>query len=64
MSDEGFVDEYPCKCSGGDTCYIVRHPDASPPPSYTTRRKAESALKQYRKLGKAYNKEVYPLLED
>lgn len=39
--DKGYVQEYPCDCSEGSVCYIVRHPLVSPPMSFPTKKEAE-----------------------
>lgn len=32
----GYIQAYPCKCSGGDVCFIVRHPKIEVNPSFAT----------------------------
>jgi len=49
MKTEGYIDEYPCKCSGGDMCYIVRHPKESIDIGYPTKEQAERALEELNK---------------
>lgn len=46
MKTNGYIQEYPCKCSGGDMCYIVRHPDNTVDYSYTTRKEADRELEK------------------
>lgn len=48
MSSEGYVDDYPCRCGGGDICYIVRYPNEEVDISYPTRKEAEKALEELR----------------
>lgn len=44
---KGYIQEYPCKCSGGDICYIVRHPKTKDcPVGYPTKEKAERELER------------------
>ncbi len=45
---KGFVEDYPCKCSGGDMCYVVRYPNGEVHLSYTTRVKVDTALQELR----------------
>lgn len=45
---KGFVEDYPCKCSGGDMCYIVRYPNGEVDISYKTRGKADMELDKLR----------------
>lgn len=60
----GFVDPYPCTCTGeGDTCFVVRHPAISPPPSYPTRDEAEDVLRKVR-AGELTRRDIYPNMED
>jgi len=49
MSERGYIHEYPCKCSGGDICFIVRFPNDDIDISYTTREIAEMELDRLRK---------------
>ena len=44
----GVVEQYPCTCSGGDTCWIVRHPMVSPPISFPNKEEAEALLLETR----------------
>ena len=44
MNIKGYVQEYPCDCSEGSVCYIVRHPLVSPPMSFPTKKEAEDFL--------------------
>lgn len=46
-NDEIYIEDYPCLCSGGDMCYIVRSPGDEVDISYSTREKAEEALREY-----------------
>ena len=61
MANDGYIQDYPCKCSGGEMCFIVRHPNVSPDPSYETREEAEEVLQQIRD-GKLTTKMLYPNL--
>jgi hypothetical protein len=47
MKTKGYVEDYPCLCSGGDMCYIVRHPKVEQiPPSYPTKQEAKQKLRE------------------
>lgn len=61
---EGYVDPYPCDCSGvGNTCFVVRHPAISPPPSYTTQKEAEKVLRKVR-AGELTTQDIYPNMRE
>jgi len=49
---KGYVQIYPCKCSGGNFCYIVRYPNGEMPLSYTTRGEALKELEKLREKEK------------
>lgn len=61
---QGYVDPYPCVCSGeGHTCYIVRHPTISPPISYPTQEEADEVLRKVRS-GELTRRDFYPKMKD
>lgn len=61
---QGHVDPYPCNCTGdGDTCYVVRHPAISPPPSYPTQEEADEVLRKVRS-GELTQRDLYPNMRD
>jgi hypothetical protein len=43
---QGSIEDYPCRCSGGDFCYIVHHPKLSIPVSFREREDAEKELQR------------------
>lgn len=50
----GFVQSYPCTCYGPEhVCYIVRHPDLSPPVSYPTEAEAQARLDELERAAAA-----------
>jgi hypothetical protein len=50
MADDGHVQKYRCNCSGGDWCFIVRHPKESIPVSYPTLEEAGRELNKIRQV--------------
>lgn len=55
LPPQGWVDPYPCDCSGTPgICWIVRHPSLSPPVSYPTKEEAEEALEKILALSSPY----------
>jgi len=63
MADDGYIQDYPCKCSGGEMCFIVRHPNVTPDSSYETREEAEDTLRRIRS-GELTKQMIYPNLKD
>ena len=60
----GYIREYPCVCSGThSTCWIVEHPVAKPPPSFTSEEEARGHLKLFREKGEEHLRSIYPNLE-
>lgn len=56
--DQGRIQDYPCKCSGGDMCYIVHHPKLSVSVSYPTREEAERELKKLNRKKKSRGRKI------
>lgn len=48
MENNGSVQKYPCTCHNSGICWIVRHPDLSPPVSYDTEEEAKKVLEGLR----------------
>ena len=46
MKTKPYIEKYPCRCSGGDFCYIVREPSEDVDVGYSTKEEAEKALKE------------------
>ena len=44
MKTEPYIEEYPCKCSGGDMCYIIKNTGEKIDWSYKTREEAQKEL--------------------
>jgi len=52
VSEEGYVDKYPCDCTDPGNpnaiCWVVRHPKLQPPISFETQEEAEAELARLR----------------
>ena len=62
MDNDGYIQDYPCNCSGGEYCFIIHHPKVTPPPSYESREEAEEDLKKIRS-GELTKAMLYPNLK-